>query len=415
MYIPRQMIVKPYLITDSLIASFWTAEILLQIWGVRVAQFFSMRMPRVAAAPLAAVHPSVAVILPIKGVDSCTEQNIAALCRQHYPNYRLIFSVESINDPVVKLIENISAGRSDGRVALVVAGAATDRGQKVHNQLAAVAATTEDDQILAFMDADACPASDWLHALVTPLTYGPHIGATTGYRFYVPAGPSGANDTLCVLNSLVGSLMGPYRRTMAWGGSMAIRRADFFSYGVDALWQGALSDDYALSYCVRRKARTRIHFVPQCLVASAASFNWHSLNEFAVRQYRITRICAPRVWLAAISGALLFVFALLSSLVITLEAVDFHRTDFWIPLAVFLVIYLLSCLRGYMLLRGGRRLLPGHEPELKRARHYFIIGFPLMQMVNAFFILRSAVGSRIVWRGTEYQMNGLGRTRIVTR
>ena len=407
------MIVKPYLITDSLIASFWTAEILLQIWGVRVAQFFSMRMPRVAASPLAAVQPAVAVILPIKGVDSCTERNIAALCRQNYANYRLIFSVESVHDPVVELIQGIAADRSDGRVELVVAGAATDRGQKVHNQLAAVAATGPEDQVLAFMDADARPAPDWLHALVTPLTYGPHIGATTGYRFYVPAGPSRANDTLCVLNSLVGSLMGPYRRTMAWGGSMAIRRADFFTYGVHDLWQGALSDDYALSYCVRRKAGTRIHFVPQCLVASAASLHWHSLNEFAVRQYRITRICAPRVWLAAISGALLFVFALLSSLVISIEAVDFHRTDFWIPLAVFLSIYLLSCLRGYMLLRGGRRLLPGHEPELKRSRHYFILGFPLMQIVNAFFILRSALGRRIVWRGIEYQMNGLGKTRII--
>ena len=409
------MQVKPYLITDIVITIFWAAEIILQIWGIRVAQFFSMRMPRVAAQPLSASRPAVAVILPVKGVDACTQGNIEALCRQNYPNYRLIFCVESEEDPIIHLLERIVRDGGDGRVKVVVAGEAVNRGQKVHNQLAAVAATTQQDEILAFMDADARPTPNWLHALVTPLTYGPHIGASTGYRFYLPTGASSANDTLCVINSLVGSLLGPYRRTMVWGGSMAMRRKDFFDYGVHDVWQGALSDDYALSYCVRRRARTWIHFVPQCLVASTASYNWHSLNEFAVRQYRITRICAPRVWLAALAGSLLFVFALLSAVVISIEAVYFHRADSWIPIGVCVLIYLLTCMRGYMLLRGGRRLLPDHQRELRRARNYFILGMPLIQFVNAFFVVRSALGRTVTWRGIEYRMDGLDSTHIISR
>ncbi len=409
------MIVKPYFITDTLIAVFWTAEIILQIWALRVAQFFSLRMPRVVAQPLAKIHPPVAVILPIKGVDACTRRNVTALCMQNYTNYHLIFTVESADDPAVTLLHEVAATRSDGRVMVVVAGPAKDRGQKIHNQLAAVDKTTDRDEILAFVDADACPEPNWLHALVTPLTYGPHIGATTGYRFYIPMGKSRANDVLCVINSIVGSLMGPYRRTVAWGGSMAMRRADFYSYGVHDAWLNALSDDYVLSHCVKKKARTCIHFVPQCLVASAASFDWTSLNEFAVRQYRITRICAPRIWFTALSGILLFVFALLSSLVISIESLVLHRDNFWIPISVFLTIYLLGSLRGYMLLRGGLRLLPTHQKELRRASRFFIFGYPLVQFINAFFILRGSLGNRITWRGIEYKMKGLAKTSILSR
>src|SRR6185295_15287221 len=76
------------------------------------------------------------------------------------------------------------------------------------------------------------------------------------------------------------------------------------------MWQHALSDDYVLSYCVKNKAKSKVHFVAQCLVASDANFNWGSLFEFAARQYRITKVCAPFVWLTAIAGALVYLTAL---------------------------------------------------------------------------------------------------------
>ena len=43
----------------------------------------------------------VSVILPIKGVDDDTQANVHALLSQDYPEYRLIFAVESEDDPVV--------------------------------------------------------------------------------------------------------------------------------------------------------------------------------------------------------------------------------------------------------------------------------------------------------------------------
>ena len=87
----------------------WAAALLVAIWALRIAQVFSKRMPRVAARALEPTFPAVAVILPLKGVDEDTEQNIASLLNQDYPNYRLIFAIESENDPVLPLLEGIAA------------------------------------------------------------------------------------------------------------------------------------------------------------------------------------------------------------------------------------------------------------------------------------------------------------------
>src|SRR5437763_13060849 len=83
----------------------WAAALTIAIWALRIAQRLAIRMPRIAAEPVFlegpvkdvgdGKFPRVAVVLPIKGVDDDTHLNIEALLSQDYPEYRLIFSVES--------------------------------------------------------------------------------------------------------------------------------------------------------------------------------------------------------------------------------------------------------------------------------------------------------------------------------
>ncbi|MGC8551471.1 MAG: glycosyltransferase family 2 protein [Phycisphaerae bacterium] len=390
----------------------WLLAIAIAVWTLRVAQFFGYRMPQVAARPLEPATAKVAVIVPVKGSDEDTQGNLEALLQQNYARCRLIFVVQSADDPVCRLLD-VLVRQQPQRVMVVVAGNAQHRGQKVHNQLAGVAATSSADDILAFMDADAHPDANWLHALVQPLHYGPHIGATTGYRFYVPAQPTGANHLLCLLNAMVGSFLGPYRRAVAWGGSMAIRREDFFNYGVYDAWQGALSDDYALTWQVKKVSRRKIHFVPQCLVASRASFNATSLREFVVRQLRITRICSLRIWLAALSGALLYLFALLGSWAFAIAGLIEHKT--WWPwcAAVFICLCTLSILRGFMLLAAARRLLPKHWAAIRPAARWFILGVPLAQLFMLTALLQAGFGRILIWRGIRYRMRSRSQTQVL--
>ncbi len=396
----------------------WLTALLLAIWAVRIAQRFGIRMPKYINRPIeieGSRYPRVAVILPIKGVDDDTHANIQALLDQDYPEYRLIFAVESDDDPVVNTLEKIA--REDSRVEIIVAGLATNRGQKVHNQLAAAERTSEHDEVLAFMDADARPNPQWLRALVAPLTRE-EIGATTGYRYYVPVTEHTANKIVSVLNAEVAALLGPYRRTLAWGGSMAIRRVDFYGFGLHGLWQHALSDDYVLSYCVKSKAKSKIHFVAQCLVPSEANFNWASLFEFAVRQYRITKVCAPFVWLTGIGGSLLYLTAFCYTLFYSIFGFFGHGPTHTVignehanQMAMFVTLYGTSMLRGYLLVRGGQRLLPEYQAPIGSAIFWATFGMPWCYMINLLALIGSAFGRTIVWRGIAYEM--VSRTHTV--
>jgi ceramide glucosyltransferase len=396
----------------------WVAAWLLATWGVRVAQRFGVRLPRHFHRPMTIrgkTWPRVAVILPLKGVDGDTAANVESLLKQDYPEYRLIFAVESGEDPVVGLLKGYAEG--DSRVEIVVAGAADCRGQKVHNQLAAVARTTERDDVLAFMDADARPNPGWLRALVAPLTRD-RIGATTGYRYYYPVKPHPANKIVMLLNAQVAATFGPYRRTMAWGGSMAIRRADFFGFGVHEHWQHALSDDYVLTWCVKHKAGTQLHFVPQCIVGSEAVFNWGKLFEFAARQYRITRICAPVVWVTALLGTLVYLAALGYSLVMSVDGFfDPDQTVLGMEhiqhLLMFAGLYAMSALRGLMLVWAGEFLLPEHRAAVRSALPWAILGMPVCYLVSLLVILRSAFGRIVVWRGIAYRMISRTQTEVL--
>ena len=390
----------------------WAVALLLAVWAFRIAQVFAKRGPRMATQTLCTQFPAVAVILPIKGVDEDTAGNIAMLLSQDYPHYRLIFAVESENDPVTGLLRRIARAHPAGKVEIVVAGLATQRGQKVHNQLAGVGRTTDQDEFLAFLDADAKPRHNWIHVLVSPLTYGPQVGAATGYRFYVPTTPHPANAVVSLLNAMVAALFGPYRRTFAWGGSMAIRRKDFFGYGLHDAWQHALSDDYVLSHCVRAIGRTRIQFMPQCLVASEANFTWPTLFEFALRQYRITRICEPLVWLVATAGSGLYLFSLAYSLLMIFWSLHAGQPNWWHFVLMGGSLYVLSAVRGYYLMLGGIRLLPDHAAPIWRMKWWYTVGFPAVQAFNLLALLKAALGRRITWRGVTYTMASRTMTHV---
>lgn len=391
----------------------WALAMVLAFWAARVAQLFAYKTPRVAARRLEPYTPRVAVILPIKGVDDDTADNLRALLEQDYPHYRLLFAVESEHDPIVTVLENLA--REDSRIEIVIAGLAHSRGQKVHNQLAAVERTESTDEILVFLDADARPGPGWLRALINPLQWG-DIGATTGFRFYIPVGPHAANAIVSVINASVAALLGPFRRNFCWGGSMALRRSDFFAH-VYPDWQGALSDDYALSWCVKHRMQSRIKFVPSCIVASMANFNWGSYFEFACRQYRITKVCALHVWLTAIGGAVVYLFSLGYTLGLflyesaTYRVWPWQQPDPWLAV-MFCALYGASFIRGFFLHTGGKVMLPEHARALDKIRFWYTWGFPLTVFMNLLALLGSALGRDIVWRGVAYTMVSRTKTLV---
>ena len=146
------------------------AGVALALWGGQslVSTFAVAAFRRGLPRPeVPGDEPSVAVILPVRGAAHLAAL-IPRLRAQNYRRYRIVAAVESEDDPAFAILS--AAAREDGPpLEAIVAGVAENAGQKVWNQLAALARPKPDDEVVAFIDADTLPTPLWLPRLVAVL------------------------------------------------------------------------------------------------------------------------------------------------------------------------------------------------------------------------------------------------------
>lgn len=353
--------------------------------------------------------PPAVVIVPVKGADDAFEGHAQALLNQDHPEYRVIFCVESESDPAYLALQGMH-GDTPHPFEVVVAGLSEHEGQKIHNQRAGLARVTDHDMAIVFADADAVPDDQWLGRLVYPLYKGA-VGATSGYRWFIPADESLPSRLVSVINSSIATLMGPDRRNFAWGGSMAIRHDTLDAIELDTRWQGALSDDYQMTRAVALNKR-RLYYVMRLLIPSPARYDWAGLLHFGRRQYQITRIHAPFIWLIGLIGCLIYLGGLVGALSqLILASPGWGWALLCIP-AVFALDYL----------RGARRAAITRTlfdectyRRLAGAARLDRWATPLVMAVHLAVILSSAVGRTIRWAGVTYRLRGRQRVEILSR
>lgn len=379
---------------------------------------YVLRYPRRSSAGGRAYQPRAAIIVPCKGLDPEFEENLRPLFQQDYPDYELVFVTESATDPAHAILTRMI--RESARPAwLLVAGQARIRGQKVHNLCAAIEmldATDRRTEVFVFADADARPGRDWLAEMVAPLG-DKRVGATTGFRWFLPAARTGSwkeeaaravvVTLLSIWNSAALALLGEWSR-FAWGGSMAIRRENFDRLAIRRRWERALSDDYMLTGAIH-EARQRIRFVPAALLPSAARLSWGELLEFTTRQIRITRIYSPSVWKIGIISHAFFVLTFWGGVsLVTLLGSGESRS---LP-ALLATLYLLAGLTSWSRALFARRQL--HRPRGNGTDQGTRLSWaevlvqgvlsPAISLLYLFNFVRSRQTRRIVWRGIDYEM-----------
>ncbi|HEY0405768.1 MAG TPA: glycosyltransferase, partial [Pyrinomonadaceae bacterium] len=272
------------------------------------ARFLAYVRREMNAAP-APYTPFASIIAPCRGLDQGLRDNLDALFRQDYPAYEILFVTGRADDPALAVVEELRSAwseQTETRTRVLIAGDAAESGQKVHNLRAGVEQVDASSRVLVFVDTDARPRSSWLASLVAPLA-DERVGATTGYRWFIPVRGGLASHLRSVWNASIASSLGARGdRNFCWGGSTAIRLRTFQQLDMLNEWRGALSDDFALMRALRR-AGLPIHFVPNCLTASHEDCGYGELLEFTTRQLKITRVYAPLLWKAALAGSLLFV------------------------------------------------------------------------------------------------------------
>src|SRR5215470_5555898 len=143
--------------------------------AIVMARFFRTR-PRETVGWL----PAVSLIKPVCGLEKNLYENLSTACRQEYPAYEVIFSVQDSADPALPLLARIRDENPNVPVRIIVDRACAGPNGRLSNLLNATGHAT--GRVLVYSDSDMRLEPTYLRTIVAPLA-NPHVGiAYTVYR-----------------------------------------------------------------------------------------------------------------------------------------------------------------------------------------------------------------------------------------
>jgi ceramide glucosyltransferase len=342
------------------------------------------------AAPRRYDYCRITVFCPCKGIDHGFDENIRSILDQDHPNFSVQFIVDSADDPAYQELRNL------GALNILIAGKASDCGQKVHNILEATRNGENAAEIYAFCDSDARYPRHWLRSLTAPLS-NPDVAVTTGYRWYMAQDGSLPTLLRSAWNASIVGMLGDHSRNFAWGGSMALRRETFDRLSIREAWQGALSDDYAVTRAAQH-AHAQIAFVPACLIPTHGTCSWSELFEFTTRQIIITRIYHPQLWRLGFLAQSIFALSFIGSITVP---------------ALWTAIYVLAGAKSWIRISAVRTVIG--PAALSKHTWFYILSAPVVALLFEYNMLRSALSTKIVWRQIHYKLISPNRTLVLPR
>ena len=370
------------------------------------------------------------VMVPMKGVRHNFEDYIDGLLNQDYPDYHLVFTVESTNDPLYPVLRDrigltddtliwtppleqapasaapaTSAGLK--RIQLIPAGLTDVGAQKVHNQLRALRELRVEDEVIVGCDADIVPPLDMLSRLLSPINHGSHV-ASTGYRWLIPMHRRLGMHTASVINSSVATMGGPEWCNLMWGGAHAVTREMHEKIGLVEKLKGAFNDDLQIAHHIRA-AGEKISYLRSLMLASPEYYDWKEMFTFGWRQYFHVRFYAPWAWWMAlligalyIAGSCVAWISLLSGSVSAL-----------IPIGL---VFLFNQLRANERIALVKTLFAVNEiihlrPTFRLERFATLF----WMSIHFLMVCRAGIGRTVTWSGIAYRVRGRQDVTVVSR
>jgi ceramide glucosyltransferase len=340
--------------------------------------------------------PSVSVFVPCKGMEEGLEEFLESLARQDYPDFNVTFITESDEDEASGPIARVIARHHHARH--VVAGKTETCCQKNHNLLAGLS-TDRGSEVYVFADADAGASVTWLRDLVAPLSIEKYA-ASTGFRWLTPPSFSLAGMCHAMLSGYIMTLL-PDGKGM-WGGSMAIRSADFRQMAAAERWRTTVVDDISLSDLLFRNGKGRL-FVPTCICESTGTLGTiRSVAAWFTRQVMYLKIYLRPLWLAAVAVHSTYFAATAGSLIFLLLYLTTGRFPAAaVGGAAFLLISMINT-------AALKSLRPGRGSALL----WGLLTIPSL-VVGVWCLIASGLTESMVWRNMRYRVDGRGNVTSI--
>ena len=236
------------------------------------------------------VLPKAAIAVAIRGLDPYLADAIQGLLCQDYPDYHVYIVVDSAEDAAWELVKQ---AQNEATSHLVSVACLTDPRTTCSLKNSALVQILEnlDDSydIVAFLDGDVIPHTRWLRDLVTPLL-DPHVGVTTGNRWYAPDCTRWGSCVRYVWN--VGAVVQMWLNDMVWAGSMAIKRSVITETNLLNSWAKSLSTDAVLFREIRKHGH-QVRFAPSVIMIDRGETSLPSFVTWVQRQLLTARLYHP--------------------------------------------------------------------------------------------------------------------------
>jgi cellulose synthase/poly-beta-1,6-N-acetylglucosamine synthase-like glycosyltransferase len=394
---------------ESIFYIFVGAELLLGLWSlIQGFQWLAIARRR-ARRHSGFFAPRVALLCPCKGAEPGLEENLSSLTGQDYPNFEVFFVLARADDSAGSILKRVATA-SPVLSHTLIAGQPKACGEKVNNLRFAVDQLEPVFEVFVFADSDGRPGRQWLTHLVAPLN-DPRLGAATTFRWWLPMRGGFWSAFGAAWDASIVTMLGEHDRNFCWGGGTAIRRTIFDEAKVRDHWDGAISDDWGITRALQSAGR-KIQFIPECLVPTLRDADAKSLLNFTNRQIIITRVYAPKVWLAGASSHLLYCASLILGAAAIIQAISIGQL--WLTFALLVVlIMLLAAIKGILRWLAVIELLPTYKIKLQTYAWAWTVLAPLVPFLYAINFAVSAFSRRIKWRGIRYNLRSASQTDIV--
>lgn len=381
-------------------SSWWALHSGLSLWKtVRARRLYLTHRKWMDRSITETPQKNVALLIATKGVSENYERFLDFIFIQDYRNYRVIFVTESESDPAFGAISKKLEGHEGRpRVDLLVAGLSDRTGQKVHNLRVALSTLEEDDEIVAFADADFYGRKDWLSCLTHPVNTG-QCDFTTGYRWFLPANRRLPNRIIGSLGVAMESWISSGWRMMLWAGSMAVSREVCEALQIHKHLDRCLSDDVRITE-LAHKGGKKIRYVRSAEASTPVDYTFPKLFEFGRRQYMCLGLHRRRMLFCAI----LFPFLYLASFLICVSLL--FQGVLWMLVPIGLAL-LSNILRQQIRNKYVSERFSGTDRDklLSAISNSWWID-PIEKLVNLLLSVCGLTSGKMLWGGVRYRIHG---------
>jgi ceramide glucosyltransferase len=372
----------------GLILNVWLATTILSLFVAIALGLVKIRWspsdePYGSTEPCA---PPLEVIVPLKGIVAGQEFALGSLLEQDYPDYGLIFVLETENDSANAVVNRLLDRYPFARK--VFSGIAALCAQKNHNLLAGLRSLKPNTEILVFCDSTNMADPGWLGRFTKPLRNGDCQVVTT-FRAFRPDPETLGGVCQAIYASFI-RLLAAIKPT-PWGGATAIRRETFERLNVAEAWSRAVVDDLVLGNALDRagiKVRMDSH---NLLKSPLQAQSVKGFLSYLDRQVLFPKFTNPGIWAATLVFHLNLTLAILVAALagVLFPAGQVDSLCGWSSYG-FLMATVLSAL-----------LLRWTNPSPVSIRRWLASFLPCV-LLSAFVFLRSIFRNYIDWHGRRY-------------